>query len=225
MRLKELLSKYFIFIIGLYFLSVGIVLIVRSSLGTTPISSVNYVISLNTPLSLGSATFCLNMLLIIGQFWLIRGIGAHKDAIEIMLQIPLSLLFGIFIDANMALTANLPVPNYTASIAVLLAGCIIQAIGIVFELKPNVAIMSAEGFVKYASRRYNRDFGKLKVRFDISLVLAAVVLSLILSGSIQGVREGTAIAAIITGYIVTFLSQHIITGHNMRTVWKFVRNR
>ena len=48
MDIKELLKKYSVFILGLYFLAVGIVLIVRSALGTTPISSVNYVLSLNT---------------------------------------------------------------------------------------------------------------------------------------------------------------------------------
>ena len=42
MDIKELLKKYSVFILGLYFLAVGIVLIVRSALGTTPISSVNY---------------------------------------------------------------------------------------------------------------------------------------------------------------------------------------
>ena len=57
MDIKELLKKYSVFILGLYFLAVGIVLIVRSALGTTPISSVNYVLSLNTPLSLGTWTF------------------------------------------------------------------------------------------------------------------------------------------------------------------------
>ena len=69
MDIKELLKKYSVFILGLYFLAVGIVLIVRSALGTTPISSVNYVLSLNTPLSLGTWTFIVNVLLLLGQFW------------------------------------------------------------------------------------------------------------------------------------------------------------
>ena len=57
MDIKELLKKYSVFILGLYFLAVGIVLIVRSALGTTPISSVNYVLSLNTPLSLNNDNY------------------------------------------------------------------------------------------------------------------------------------------------------------------------
>ena len=51
MDIKTILKKYLVFVIGLYFLAAGIVLIIHSALGTTPISSVNYVLSLNSPLS------------------------------------------------------------------------------------------------------------------------------------------------------------------------------
>lgn len=204
--MKSLVLRYVIFTIGLFFLSLGVVFIVRSSLGTTPISSINYVLSLNTPLTLGSATFIINMLLIVGQFWLIRGFGTTKDRAEILLQIPFSFIFSAFIDLNMALTANMTPPNYLWALATLALGCLCQALGVVLELKPNVAIMSAEGFVKYASRRYGREFGRLKVCFDVTLVSLAVVCSLVLSGRIEGVREGSVVAALATGYLVTAIS-------------------
>ncbi|MDO4320454.1 MAG: DUF6198 family protein [Bacteroidales bacterium] len=216
--MKQLTLRYFVFILGLYFLSLGVVCIVKSSLGTTPISSINYVLSLNTPVTLGTATFLLNMLLIAGQFMLIHGIGSRKDVVEILLQIPFSFAFGAFIDINMWLCSGLEVNSYLTALGLLAAGCLTQAVGVVFELKPNVAIMSAEGFVKYAARRYNRDFGKLKVRFDVALVTMAALLSLVLSGTIEGIREGTAIAAITTGYTVSFLSLHVFSRSNLQTM-------
>ena len=177
MEMKDVFKRYLVFVIGLYFLAAGIVLIVRSALGTTPISSVNYVLSLNSPLSLGTCTFLINMLLIMGQFWLIRKNNTKQDTIEILLQLPFSLIFSAFIDFNMALTSDLHPDNYGMSIALLLTGCMIQSIGVVLELKPKVAMMSAEAFVKYASRRYNKEFGKFKVCFDVTLVTLAVILS------------------------------------------------
>mgnify|MGYP002711705506 CR=1 FL=1 len=68
MGMKDVFKRYLVFVIGLYFLAAGIVLIVRSALGTTPISSINYVLSLNSPLSLGTCTFLINMLLILGKY-------------------------------------------------------------------------------------------------------------------------------------------------------------
>ena len=97
------------------------------------------------------------------------------------------------------------------AIVLLLAGCLIQSVGVVLEIKPRVVMMSAEGFVNYASRRYNKDFGKLKVGFDISLVTIAALISVLFSQRIEGVREGTLIAACSTGYIVSFLNRRIIT--------------
>ena len=211
MEMKDVIKRYLVFVLGLYFLAAGIVLIVRSALGTTPISSINYVLSLNSPLSLGTCTFIINMLLILGQFWIIHKNRSRQDTIEILLQMPFSFIFSAFIDFNMAMTSDLHPANYGMSIALLLTGCMIQSIGVVLELKPKVAMMSAEAFVKYASRHYNKEFGKFKVCFDITLVTLAVILSLILTQGIQGVREGSLIAASITGYIVTFLNQKIMT--------------
>ena len=198
MELKTILKRYPVFILGLYFLSLGIVLIVRSALGTTPISSINYVLSINSALSLGTWTFLFNLLLIAGQFWLIRDRYSRRDILEILLQIPFSFLFAAFIDFNMMFTGQLHPGSYGLSVALLLTGCV-------------VAMMSAEAFVKYASQRYNREFGKFKVCFDITLVTLAAVLSFLLSQRIEGIREGSLIAACITGYIVTFLNRRIIT--------------
>lgn len=211
MKMKDVIKRYLVFIVGLYFLAAGIVLIIRSALGTTPISSINYVISLNTPLSLGTCTFIINMILILGQFWLIRKNKSRQDTIEILLQMPFSFIFSAFIDFNMAMTSDLHPTNYGMSIMLLLSGCLVQSIGVVLELKPKVAMMSAEAFVKYASRHYNKEFGKFKVYFDVTLVTLAVILSLILTQGIQGVREGSLIAACITGYVVSFLNQKIMT--------------
>ena len=211
MELKTILKRYTVFMIGLYFLSFGIVLIVRSALGTTPISSINYVLSLNSSLTLGTWTFIVNLLLILGQFWLIRKQYCRQDTVEILLQIPFSFLFSAFIDFNMMLTHHLHPSNYGWSIALLLTGCIVQSIGVVLEIKPKVAMMSAEAFVKYASRHYKQEFGKFKVYFDVTLVTLAAIISLLFTQSIEGIREGSLIAACITGYIVTFLNHKIIT--------------
>lgn len=214
--MKRLVLKYLVFILGLFFLSLGVVLIVRSSLGTTPISCLTYVVSINSHLTLGTVTFLFNILLIALQLLLISGRGSRKDRVEIMLQIPFSFLFAAFIDLHMFIFSAVRAENYWGSLAILFAGLVSQAVGVVLELKPDVSIMSAEGFVKYASRRYGKEFGKMKVWFDVGLVSSAVLVSLALAGRIDGVREGTFIAAIFTGYAVTFLSRRVFTGRTLQ---------
>ena len=47
-----------------------------------------------------------------------------------------------------------------------------------------------------------KDVGNVKVAFDLSLVILAVITSWFFLGEIVGVREGTAIAAFCCGFIV-----------------------
>lgn len=212
MEKESLIKRYLVFITGLYFLAMGISLIVHSSLGTTPISSMNYVLSINTSLSLGTWTFIVNLLMIIIQLWLASGkYGTRKDTIEILLQIPFSFIFSAFIDLNMILICNLVPSNYGMAVGILLAGCIIQSIGVVLEIKPKAAMMSAEGLVKYIARRCNKKFGSVKVYVDITLVSLAILISLAFTMRIEGVREGSVIAVCITGYIVNFLNYKVMT--------------
>lgn len=213
--MNNIFIRYAIFITGLYFLALGVDLFIVSSLGTTPISSVNYIISLHSPLSLGMATFVFNVCLIFIEFALIRGIGTRRDRFEVLLQVPLSFVLGVFMDANMYLLSGLNVTSYYEAFVLMLAGCLVQAIGVTLEVKPNVAAMSAEGVVKYISRRSGKPFGKVKILFDICLVLLAGVTSIALSGRIEGLREGTIVAALLTGTIVSFLSLHVLTRRNI----------
>lgn len=75
-----------------------------------------------------------------------------------------------------------------------------RAIGrVVLEIKPKVALMSAEAF------------GKFKVCFDVALVTLAILLSLLFTRRVEGVREGSLVAACITGYIVSLLNRKIMT--------------
>ncbi len=59
----------------------------------------------------------------------------------------------------------------------------------------------------------------MKVCFDVLLVSMAVAVSLMFTHSIEGVREGSVIAACLTGYMVTFLNTRVIT----RRMWQRMR--
>lgn len=55
----EQIKRYFIFLVGLFVNSLGVSLITKGNLGTSPISSIPYVLSLNFPFSLGNFTIVI----------------------------------------------------------------------------------------------------------------------------------------------------------------------
>ena len=197
MSKKELSKRYIFFIMGLFANAFGVSLITKAQLGTSPISSIPYTFSIGFPLTMGAFTFILNMILIFGQI-----IMQKKDFEKIQLvQIPVSIMFGYFIDFTMSLLSSLNPTVYLIKILCLLIGCSILALGVSIEVIADVVMLSGEAFVKAISNKFNRDFGKTKVSFDITLVTIASIISLLMFHKLVGVREGTIIAALIVGLI------------------------
>ena len=203
-------------------MTIGIVMIVQCTLGTTPIASLTYVLSINTSLSIGIWMFMFNSCLIIGQLLLFGKHITTKDKIEILLQIPSAIIFSIFRDLSMYLFRNVAPIDYATSVLMLLIGCLVQSLGLSISMKPNVTLLSADAFVRYISQKFNKRFSQCKIVFDVSTVVMAVLISLWLSTSIQGVREGTVIAACINGYIVGFFNYRVFTQKNLHRLTKSV---
>lgn len=198
MSKRELVKRYFIFLIGLFINSLGVAFITKADLGTSPISSVPYVLSLRFSFSIGQFTMFYSLLLIFLQFVLLK-----KEFKPVqLLQIPVSILFGYFIDFSMDVLLSWMFPErYAEKIVFLLIGCLILGFGVFLEVVANVVMLPGEGVVRAINSKLNREFGTVKICVDVSMCILAAVISLCLSRHISGVREGTIISALLVGYI------------------------
>lgn len=204
---KEIAKRYGLLVIGLFFAALGVAFTKRGELGVSPISSVANVLSYQfTDLTLGSWLILWNCVLILGQILLLR---RNFQPIQ-FLQIPLSFLFGWFTDFGMWLVSFLPVQVYAVRLLMVLAGTVVLGFGITLSVIADQIMNSGEAFVKAISDVTHEEFGTIKVVFDISCVLVALILSLLFfEGSIVGTREGTIIAALCTGFVVKFFSRRL----------------
>ena len=201
--MNKLVQRYSFFFLGLVINSFGIAFITKSALGTSPISSVPYVCSLfQTNISFGAFSFIINMIFILLQILLLK-----KDFHPIQfLQIPVNILFSVFIDVGMAALGWLDPISIPARIVSLLLGCAILALGISIEVAPDVIVVPGEGLVRAIAQVGKKDFGKVKVCFDVTLMLIAVCLSFLFFHSLQGLGLGTIISAVLVGRIVSVIS-------------------
>ena len=191
------LKRYIIFLVGLFVNSLGVSLITKANLGTSPISSIPYVLSLNFPLTLGNFTIIFSILLIILQLFILR----KNFKLEHLLQIPISILFGYFIDLTMLLFSFVNPTAYIAKLIYLLIGCVILGFGVYMEVLADVAMLPGESFVRAIVQTWHREFGSTTVCFDVSMAVIAAALSFILAHRLDGVREGTVIAALLVGFL------------------------
>lgn len=201
----EKLKRYTIFIIGLLVNSIGVSLITKAELGTSPISSIPYVLSLNYPLTLGTFTVIFSLLLIALQLLILK----RDFKLEHVLQIPVSFLFGVFIDLSMMMLSFVHSEFYFIKDVYLLIGCIILGIGVYMEMLADVVMLPGESFVRAVVYRWKTEFGLTKVVFDVSMTVMAGILSFLFSGKLLGVREGTIVAAILVGFIARIIAKKL----------------
>lgn len=205
MSKKETTKRYLLLTLGLFINAFGISFITKASLGTSPISSIPYVLSLRFEPTLGMFTFLFNMLLIVGQILLLR---RRFQKIQ-LLQIPITILFSYFIDVTMELLSFMQPELYAAKLGFLLLGCAILAFGVFAEVTADVVMLAGEAFVKALADTIKKEFGIVKVCCDSTFMLCSLGLSLLFFQQLSGVREGTVICALIVGFIVRFYQRHL----------------
>lgn len=194
-------KNYLIFSAGVLISALGIGFITRAGLGTSPISGTPFILSLITAPSMGFYTFFFNMLFVVGEALIRR----HFSFMQAM-QIPAALLFSLCIDAALFLIPSQYGGSYINSILFLAIGCTVMAFGISLEVRANVIMLPGEALVRAISQRFGFQFGNVKVIFDSTLTLTAVVLALLSFHKLNGVREGTIISALAVGQLVKCFS-------------------
>ena len=202
----SLKKRYFLFICGLFFMSLGICLILKSSLGTSPISSIPYILSLQYSLSLGEFTFIVNMLFLLMQLLILQQRFPYIQ----FLQIPMTIVFSCFIDFVMFLLSGFTPEMYFMKIFTLTLGCFALAMGVALQIIGNVVMLAGEGLVYAFITRWHLTLGRTKTFFDSSLVIIAAGMSLLYFREIEGIREGTLISALVLARLLVFIFVNLV---------------
>lgn len=200
--MKETAKRYFLFVISLFFICFGIALTKQGQLGISPISSVANVMSAKFPsLTFGTWLFLSNCLFLLGQLLLL----GRRFQIFRLLQLPMSVLFGYFSDFGMWVAQFLPNDRYVEKLMLVVGGSAVLGFGIALSVVADVMLNSPEAFVKVLADTVNKDFGNIKILFDVCWVTFSICLSLLLfCGKLIGVREGTVISAFLVGGFAKF---------------------
>ena len=191
----RLVKRYLVLCLGLMIMAFGVAFSIKAGLGTSPISSVPYVVSLFSPLTVGTATICMHCVFILLQILLLR---RKYDPIQLM-QLPVALLFGYLTDFAVWCIKGISCFSYLEQWALCAIGILLVGIGVSLEVTAGVVVLAGEGFVLAVCRVFPIKFGNMKIAFDVSLVIIGCILSFIFLHGLYGVREGTIAAAILVG--------------------------
>ena len=199
-----IIKRYLLLLAGLAVMAFGVAFSIKASLGTSPISSVPYVVSLFTPLTVGTATITMHCVFILLQILILR---KNYHPIQLM-QLPVAFFFGYLTDFGVWAVQGITCNTYWQQWIICLIGILLVSVGVSLEVKAGVVVLAGEGVVLAVCKVLPKvKFGYMKVGFDVTLVVIACILSIVFTGRFQGVREGTVAAALLVGLIAKQLGK------------------
>lgn len=212
-RVIGFIWQHLMLLVSLFFLALGVAVCIRSSLGSSVISSAPYAFTLagetgNAPnWSLGMYTNVLNVLLVGGQ---ILVLGRQFHAVQ-LLQLAVGVAFGLLIDLSMILTAFLDYVDIVSRLSLMAGGATVMALGVAMEMRCASVTMPGEGLPAALSKKTGKPFPTMKIIVDVVLVAMAVIFMLLFfrewRWNIVGV--GTLFAAVYCGIAVRVIGRRL----------------
>ena len=144
---KNLLAQILLLLTGMAVHTLGIALITRADLGTTPISTLPLTLSAVMGVTLGTSTFIINIAFFLSQIVML---GSRFERRQ-WLQLPSVLLFSAMIDAWMAVLSRVPVEGAVACWSASLLANVVIAAGVLLQLRSSLTLQPIDGAVLAAS--------------------------------------------------------------------------
>lgn len=199
------LKRGFNYIFGLFLITLGVGLSIKSNLGSTPVSSIPYTFEVIWGIEIGLATVIFHVILVIIEIILLRRAFKPKH----FLQVFVGILFGYFTTFSVYLTSFIPDPsNIFISLILMVISIVLVALGLFFYVPTNIVPLSVEGVTQAIAIVSNKPFPRVKVYFDVTVVVSSFILCYIFLGVIGGsVGIGTILSAIFVGITLKYIQK------------------
>lgn len=196
----KVIKQYILFLIGLFIASMGVAFSTKAGLGTSPVASLPYSVSLVSSLfSFGGWLNLLSVIQITVQVILLR---KKCKPLEIVIQTILAFVYGYLTNLSVWLIRDISVNSYLEQLLYMAIGCIVLAFGIWLQLKGGVAMLPGEAMNRAISEVTGKRYENIKILFDIIYIALSAVICFVFLFELKGVREGSIIAAVSVGLII-----------------------
>ena len=215
--MKQVIKNYALFLIGLFIASMGVALSAKAGLGTSPVASVPYSVSLvNHTLTFGWWLNMWSVLQIAVQIALLR---KKCKPVEIIIQTVLAFVYGYLTDFSCKLISGLQANTYIMQFALMILSCFVLGFGIWIQFKGGVAMLPGEAMNRAISEVTGKKYENIKIFFDVLYIIVAAAICFIFIGKLEGVREGSIIAAVLIGNIIKLYNSlyNKLTRKNLQT--------
>ena len=195
----QLIERYCFLLLSLEIISIGIVFTNHANLGYSPFLLLPYLLSNYFKSSIFLYNLFQQILFIIAQIIILRNNFKKFQLFQIIIWIILNLFLGI---NNIIFLGNFYPNHYLIKILFLLIGSFMIGFGINIQFFIKIIYTPGEGLLISIYNKFNLKLFYIKIIFDFILILFSLILSYILFGIINGIKEGSIILGIFVGYFL-----------------------
>lgn len=201
LKLKRQLPQY---VIGLFVMALGIVLIKQANTGVSPVSVIPSALANIFPqFTFGNTTiffqlFCFVLILLVQR----------KVDLKTILIVPLSIVFGYIIDLYMLILSIGGLSVWLRYVFCLL-GIVFTALGIVIIVGANLMLPAPDALMRAISATYKKPLSKVKFTGDAIWAVLSIVIELAFCGKVLSVWIGTVLSVLLTGKLVGVFSKKL----------------
>lgn len=198
-------KRIFLYVLGLFVLSLGVSFSIEANLGVSPVSSLAYAFTLSFGLSIGLMTIIANILFIIIQIILSRKFNLREASVQLLI----TFFFGFFMDLTLFLVQLLPAAETMMMRWIfLIISLFVISLGLLAYFNAKFPLMPYDELTHVISERFNMQFSKAKITSDMLNIIIAGLISIIFIRSLGSIGVGTLAAAYFVGKIVGWLMKH-----------------
>lgn len=128
--------------------------------------------------------------------------------VKVLLQIPVAFLFGVIIDFFKNIM-SFQAENLILKISLMIMSIMFTALGMHFMLSMKIVQNPPDGTVNILAHLLKKNVGKIKVNYDIIMVIVSVAIGFIFMQDLKGFGIATVLSAIFVGKTLSLMKKYI----------------
>ena len=194
----KLAKRILIYAIGMLVLAFGLSLSAETDLGTSALTSVPYVATSLSGISLGNTMMVMYVAFVFCQIIIKRD---RRYVLSYLLQIPVTFVFTRVMDL-IGEAIDLGGTSLYIRIICMLISVSCVGLGSALALRMRIIANPGDGFVQTVAERLGKPIGNIKNIVDISFVMVSSAVGLICFHRLEGVGIGTVLSMIGVGRVI-----------------------
>ncbi|MEL7609908.1 MAG: DUF6198 family protein [Bacillota bacterium] len=184
--------------LGVLLMAFALALQSKTELGVAMVVTPAYLLSLRfDSITFGMADYSVQFLLLVAL-----AIITRKLTLKFALAFVTSALYGLSLDLMVFLLKGVMPSTLFERIAYFAVGQLLTGLSVALFFRTNLPLMAYDMFVKELAVHKGWAIGKLKIGYDLTILVVSVALAFVLFGAIRGIHIGTFVTAAVTGVLI-----------------------